>query len=263
MRYYEKELFALYSRYNRREYVHPDPLEFLYDYDDIRDREIVGLIAACLAYGSVHQILKTVAGVLQAMGSPYDFVMGSSRKKLRECFADFKYRFTTGAELADLLYGVQCVLKRHGSLRACFENSLRTDHETLVPALCGLARELSEVFDGRPRSLLPSPEAGSACKRFHLFLRWMIRKDDVDPGGWHGLPPSKLIVPVDIHMHRLSRRLGLTARKQANAKTALEITEAFRRVDPDDPVRFDFCLTRLGIRDDTDLDGFITRCCVG
>jgi uncharacterized protein (TIGR02757 family) len=100
---------------------------------------------------------------------------------------------------------------------------------------------------------VPSPVGGSACKRLNLFLRWMVRQDGVDPGGWDNVPQSKLIVPVDTHMHRICLRLGLTTRKQANMATALEITEGFRALAPDDPVRYDFSLTRLGIRRDADL----------
>ena len=105
----------------------------------------------------------------------------------------------------------------------------------------------------KENSLLPCPEKGSACKRFHLFLRWMVRNDAVDPGGWDGISASKLIVPLDVHMHRICMRLGLTSRAQADLKTALEVTGRFRAIVPEDPVRYDFALTRIGIRNDIDL----------
>ena len=88
----------------------------------------------------------------------------------------------------------------------------------------------------------------------------MVREDRVDPGGWHMVPPSKLIIPLDIHMHRASLLLNLTNRRNANMRTAIEITRAFRKLDPDDPIRYDFALTRLGIRKDEDLAGFLDRC---
>jgi len=91
---------------------------------------------------------------------------------------------------------------------------------------------------------------GSACKRLLMYLRWMVRKDEVDPGGWEGIPPSKLLVPVDTHMHRIARKLRFTRRKQANLATVREITAAFRKIVPDDPARYDFTLTRFGIRKD-------------
>ncbi len=251
-RLHAKNLCELYDTYNRREFVHPDPLEFLYDYPELRDREIVGLVSSSLAYGNVRQILKSVSGVLQRMGAPYCYVSESSRESLMQNFRDFKHRFTTGLELAALLHGMKVVLARYGSLHTCFAHALKDEHETVMPALAAFVAELSAGIDGRPRSLLPSPQAGSACKRLNLFLRWMVRHDDVDPGGWDSVPRSKLIVPLDVHLHRISVRLGLTGRKQADLAAALEITSAFRKIEPEDPVRYDFCLTRLGIRNDLD-----------
>jgi uncharacterized protein (TIGR02757 family) len=259
-RKYAQQLEDLYSALNCREFVHPDPLEFLYDYPDLADREIAALIASGLAYGGVKQILRSVSRVLERMPSPHAFLMDSSRDSLVKTFEGYKHRFTTGIEIATMLYGVKRVIDRHGSLRACFVQGMRKEHPTVLPALARFVNELSFWFNGRPRSLLPPPEAGSACKRLHLFLRWMVRKDDVDPGGWDDVPRSKLIVPVDLHMHRLCLQMGLTRRKQANLWTALEITDAFKSISADDPVRYDFCLTRLGIRDDMSPKDFMERC---
>lgn len=253
-------LSKLYDTYNRREFVHPDPLEFLYPYEDIKDREIVGLVASSLAYGSVFQILKSVAFVLKKLNQPHRFIQSASLESLLATFQDFKYRFTTGEELAYMLYGISTVIEHHGSLSSCFVRGLHSDHETVLPALSAFVGELVEGSCHRVRTLLPSPCKGSACKRLNLFLRWMVRCDDVDPGGWDIIPPSKLVVPLDIHMHRISLRLGLTKRKQADLKTATEITSAFGRIVPADPVRYDFSLTRLGIRDELTPDGFIHHC---
>lgn len=243
---------SLYRRLNRREYVHPDPLEFLYQYDDPEDREIVGLVASSLAYGRVKQILRSVSLALERMGgSPAVFVRDSSPERLRASFEGFKHRFTTGEDLARMLEGVREVVQEHGSLEACFASLVGEDDETVVPALTEFTRMILSGAAGGACPL-PDPGRGSACKRLHLYLRWMVRRDEVDPGGWGRVSHSKLVVPLDTHMHRLSRRLGLTARKQADLKTALEITAAFRRLRPDDPVRYDFALTRLGIRGDVD-----------
>ncbi len=259
-RRFEGNLCQLYDTYNRREYVHPDPLEFLYDYCEIRDREIVGLISSSLAYGGIKQILKSVGSVLFRIPEPSNFIQNSSKTQLVGLFKDFKHRFTTGEELAMMLFGIKDVITRHGSLEECFVKGLSDDDENVLPALTNFVAELSLVFNGQPRSLLPSPSKGSACKRLNLFLRWMVRKDNVDPGGWDRVSPSRLIVPVDIHMHRISCSLGLTSRKGANQKTAIEITNAFRKISPDDPVRYDFCLTRLGIRDDLNPEQFLRAC---
>ncbi len=255
-----EDLCELYEKYNHREFVHPDPLEFLYDYPALRDREIVGLVASCLAYGAVRQILKSVASILRRMESPYEFLREAHRDSLVQTFKDFKHRFTTGEELATMLWGAKLALQKYDSLEACFLEDLKPEHDTITPALTGFVKELSRPFENKPRSLLPSPELGSACKRLNLFLRWMVRKDAVDPGGWDNVPQTKLIVPLDVHMHRISRQLGLTARRQANLRTAYEITAGFREIEPEDPVRYDFVLTRLGIRDDLDPEEFLKSC---
>jgi len=254
-------LDSLYDRYNRREYVHPDPLEFLYDpaYADPLDREIVGLVASSLAYGAVRQILKSVAKVLERMELPGEFVRGSSGETLHEALADFKHRFTTGAELASMLYGAGRVIKRHGSLEKCFLAGMSNGERNVIPGLCHLVEEISSEAGREFPFLLPHPSRGSACKRLNLFLRWMVREDEVDPGGWHGVSPSMLIVPLDVHMYRICRTLRLAQGKHAGLRTAVEITKSFANVAPEDPVKYDFALTRLGIRDELDPDNFINE----
>ncbi len=250
-----QRLDDLYDAYNKREYVHPDPLEFLYDYSDIRDREIVGLIASALAYGRVAQILKSVSYVLKFMGkSPRAFLMQSSSDDFINIFKNFKHRFADGSNLAALLIGIKQILKQYGTLYECFLSGTAQDEQTIFSGLNLFCQKLRN--DTNPGHLVPLAERGSACKRMNLFLRWMVRKDAVDPGGWDALSPSKLIVPLDVHLHRISLRMGLTRRTQANMRTALEITSAFKEFAPDDPVRYDFALTRLGIRDDMNMDDF-------
>jgi len=248
-------LEGLYEKYNRRRYVHPDPLEFLYRYEDVGDREIAGLMASVLAYGRVGQILKSVARVLDPMGpSPRRFVERSTPGSLRREYGGFKHRFTTGEEMADLLGSLREILREHGSLEACFLAGCRLDHSNVLKGLEAFAGRLNAPCSRSRRSILvPSPGKGSACKRLNLFLRWMVRRDRVDPGGWTAVSPRQLVVPLDVHLHRISRLLGLTRRRSADLKAALEITQAFRSVAPDDPVRYDFALTRFGIREDMDM----------
>ena len=253
-------LDGLYARYNRRETAGPDPVLFLYRYEDVRDREMAGFIASALAYGRVAQIMKNVALILDRMGRhPAHFLARSSRKKLHRVCAGFKHRFTTGEELAETLCGVNRAARRWGSLEACFLDGLNDGDETVLPALSPFVRELACGANARASTLLADPSAGSACKRLNLFLRWMVRNDAVDPGGWHNVSPSKLIVPLDTHMHRIGRALGFTTRRQADMRTALEITAAFRKIAPNDPVRYDFSLTRLGIRGDGNLNALLAR----
>jgi uncharacterized protein (TIGR02757 family) len=243
-------LDKLYEKYNHREYVHPDPLEFLYEYPEIRDREIVGLIASGLAYGRVSQILRSVRKVLERMPGPAEFVANGNKEEFEQVFRDFKHRFTTGADLAGLLAGIKHALEEYGSLNRCFLAGLKEDDKTAYEAGLIFSNRLSK---GKRNSLLPSAGGKSACKRLHLFLRWMVRKDAVDPGGWEGISGRKLIVPLDTHMHSMSVRLGLTRRRQADGRTAREITEAFRKIVPEDTAKYDFSLTRPGIRREKDI----------
>lgn len=250
----------LYLRFNRRGFVRPDPLQFLYDYPEIRDRELAALVASSLAYGRVAQILKSVSAVLDVMGpSPHAFLMDVTREALIKALSGFRHRFSAGEDVAGLLWSARSIIRSYGSLETCFSSGLSHGQDSVVPALTSFVRSLRAAKE-RDGFLLARPEKGSACKRWHLFLRWMVRQDDVDPGGWTDVPASMLIVPLDTHMHRIGLRLGGTRRKQADAKTAMEVTEMFRRIAPDDPVRYDFCLTRLGIRTDLDPEEFFNAC---
>jgi uncharacterized protein (TIGR02757 family) len=256
---FHSRLDKLYTEYNKPELIHPDPLEFLGSYDDVKDREIVGLIAATLAYGRVAQILKSVQLVVDGMKpSPYSFLKKSSERQIRDTFKGFKHRFSTDADLSNLLIGIKYAIEKFGSLNACFLNGYDDSNETIQPALASFVEALVE--GGGDTNLLSDPAKGSACKRLHLFLRWMVREDDVDPGGWSGIPRSKLIVPLDTHMHKIGLGLNMTKRRQGNLRTAVEITRAFAKICPDDPTKYDFTLTRFGIRDDMNMEEMFGLC---
>lgn len=243
------ELEALYLKYNRRKYVHPDPLECVYAYESIRDREIAAFVAAALAYGNVWQILKSVNSALEKMGpSPRLYLEHSGHKDLYSDFSGFVHRFAKGEHLAAMLAGIKEVAREYGSLQEAFEQGVSTGDDTYVGALGSFSEKIRSRSPQDPGHLVPYPHKGSACKRLWLFLRWMVRCDDVDPGGWDRMSTSKLVVPLDVHMYRACCGLGFTQRRQANMKAALEITAGFACIVPEDPVRYDFVLTRPGIR---------------
>jgi len=254
-------LDALYRDVNHRRYVHPDPLEFLYAYRRGADREIVALIASSLAYGRVVQILKSVSDVLGRIGpAPAEYLATAAPGALRRAMRGFKHRFSTGRQVAAMLTGARGVIAKHGSLGACFAKGVSGDDATVLGALTAFVAEITDAAGEDCGHLLPDPLRGSACKRLCLMLRWLVRKDRVDPGGWSGIPTSKLLVPLDTHMHKIATGLGATKRKAADMPAVVEITEAFGRLAPEDPVRYDFALTRLGIRDDMDVGAFLARC---
>jgi uncharacterized protein (TIGR02757 family) len=145
-------------------------------------------------------------------------------------------------------------------MKACFLANLNNADETVLPALRRFYAEIDAGARGRCGHLLADPAGGSACKRWMLFLRWMVRRDAVDPGGWEAVGARRLVIPLDVHIKRICTRLGLTRRRQADLRTALEITDAFRCIEPDDPVKYDFALARLGIRRDADVGDFLATC---
>jgi len=240
-------LEELYKKYNDKKYIHPDPLEFLYNYEGDIDREVVGLVASSLAYGKVSQILKSVTLVLEKLSpSPASALTGATILMLKKMFANFKHRFTTGEELAIFLFNIGKILRKYGSINSCFMEYFDESKE-MLPSILSFIKQLRAGDCECYNSLVPIPSGKCAYKRINLYLRWMIRKDEVDPGVWKGISPSKLIIPLDIHMHRISLSYKLTERKQADFNTALEITRAFKKFSPEDPVKYDFALTRLGI----------------
>jgi uncharacterized protein (TIGR02757 family) len=253
------ELEKLYKNLNRRKFVHPDPLEFLYLYPNQKDREIVGLVASSLAYGNVKQILKSVKKVLDLISpDPFDFIRFSNPEKWKLLFQDFKHRFAVGGDIVNLFLGIRGLLKKYSSIENAFKSHLGAGDENIIPALTGFVGEMNQLSKNDLGHLIPNPEKGSACKRLMLFLRWMIRNDEVDPGGWD-ISPSNLLIPLDSHMHYISKGLGFTSRKSADLKTVVRVTEVFKKILPDDPVRYDFALTRLGIRDELSRDDFINQ----
>jgi len=241
-------LESIYRRYHRREHVAHDPLTVLYRYDDPADREVVALVASALAYGRVASILQGVDRVLTTLGpSPAAYLRDRSERGLRRDLAGFRYRFTTDVDLCAMLRGAQRVIAQRGSLEDELLAHLDDDHDTVTEALGSVVDAIVDA-GGEPLShLLPHPSRGSACKRLNLMLRWLVRRDRIDPGGWTRVSPARLVIPLDTHLHRVALQLGLTGRKQANLATALEVTAALRAVRPDDPLRYDFALTRPGI----------------
>jgi uncharacterized protein (TIGR02757 family) len=243
-----RKLERLYLKYNDRRFITSDPVEFVHRYDNSRDRELVALIASSLAFGNVKQIKASVARALEILGAgPSERVTASSPADMEYEFRGFRHRWITGKDVASLLAGARSAIGEYGSLGELFSAKLDRSDPDVGPAAGRFARTLFDMSGGYRQCLLPSPESGSACKRLNLFLRWMVRSDAVDPGGWSEVPRAMLIVPLDTHMHRIATKLGLTKRRAADFRAAREVTAAFGEISPDDPVKYDFSLTRLGI----------------
>jgi uncharacterized protein (TIGR02757 family) len=254
----KKRLDLLSQRFGS-DYLHTDPLQFVHRYSAPEDRELVGLLSSALAYGRVQSILHAVEAVLAVLGPhPRRWLDDMKPGDFAAAAPSFKHRFHNAQDLDTFLWLMAQVTRKRGSLEASFRRAYQPSHETLAPALAGFVEELVAGDPGAfhpgtlparasVRHLLASPASGSACKRMFLFLRWMIRSDDLDLGVWPGLPVEKLLIPLDTHVFRLGQYLGLLQRRSPDLKAALELTGNLRRLDPADPVRYDFALARLGI----------------
>lgn len=242
----------IYADYNKRVYVSPDPLQFLYGYAHCLDREVAGLIASSLAYGRVAQILKSVSRVLDCLGpTPAEYLKHVCREELEKKLAGFVHRFTDSCDMVNFLCCIRNVLNTYGSVENLFLSHFKGD---TWEAMRGFAEDFLQCGGRGATFLMPDPSKGSACKRLALYLRWMVRNDEVDPGGWNEVQPSALIIPLDTHMFNICTELGLCSRKTPDGRAAIEITAAFRKVCPEDPTRYDFALTRFGIRNDMTLE---------
>ncbi len=246
-------LEQLYREYNWSARIDRDAIRFPLRYPDPADREIVALLAACLAYGRVDLFGPWVEWALGRIGpSPHRFTLGFDPKKDGKRFAGFHYRFNRPRDLVAFCLASQRILLQHGSLRQYFASGYSEEDPDVGPALERFARgflsqDLRPVFPrGRLsrgyRHLFPLPSRGGPCKRLHLFLRWMVRREPPDFGLWREVSPAKLLIPVDTHVENMSRAIGLTRRKSRNWRMATEITHRLRGLDPEDPVKYDFAL---------------------
>lgn len=248
-------LAALVARYDRR-WLDSDPLLWPRLHPESRDREVVAVLAALLAYGRVASIQGAIREVLRRLGpSPSAALSGSRRAALPQTLDGFRHRFTAGADVAWLLLGVARAWDEAGSLGAWVGAHARGD-EPLRAGLSAWHRMAAEVpadpapLRRRARAfLLADPAGGGACKRSLLLARWCVRPNDgLDLGLWTGtLTPRDLLVPLDTHVHQVARQVRLTARRAPDWKAAVEVTRGLAVYDPDDPTRFDFALARPGI----------------
>ncbi len=246
-----------YAEYDAR-WMDPDPVQFVWRYERPEDREVVGLIASSLAYGTVAQIKKSVERVLGLLGDrPATFVDALDTRATLRALEGFKHRFNDATDVACLLVFIREMRRREGSVEAFFAPTgtisdvrpalVEFTRRALALARDGLYGRGRLPADAGVRFFFPSPEDGSACKRLCLYLRWMSRADSVDPGGWTRVPRSSLLVPLDAHIINIGKSARLTRRVSPGWKMAEEITATLRACDPEDPVKYDFALHRMGL----------------
>jgi uncharacterized protein (TIGR02757 family) len=235
------------DEYNQLSFIKDDPVSIPHLFTKKQDIEIAGFFAAMFAWGNRTTIIKKTTELMKLMDMrPYEFCLNQDSGRLKKIMG-FKHRtFKT----TDLLYFIE-FFRHHYSKNKSLENAFTMHGNTIEKMLTGFHHYFFSLEDVpvRTKKHIASPERGSTCKRLNMFLRWMVRKDNrgIDFGIWKNISPSKLICPIDLHVARVAKRLGLIKRKQLDWQTAIELTNNLRKLDKTDPVKYDLALFSLGV----------------
>lgn len=251
----KQTLDRLYDDFDYAARIKNDPIEFGYNYPDKKDKEVVAFVSTSFAHGRVSLFKGVLRGIFAYLGdSPYKFFKNADPASFEGL--NTYYRQSNSNDVRAFLYAVCMILKKYGSLEALFDKYYKNTHSDYISALSGFVSEFYSLDlkyfypDGKLSrgflQLLPDPAKKSVCKRLHLFLRWMIRKELPDFGLWD-YPTSKLLIPVDTHIAKLSIYLGLSSRKTVDIEFAREVSAKLRKYNKEDPVRYDFSLCHIGI----------------
>jgi uncharacterized protein (TIGR02757 family) len=232
--------------YNNPNFIESDPIQIPHLYTLKEDIEISGFLAATIAWGNRKMIINNAKKMMDLMGnSPYDFVMNHSESQL-ETLERFVHRTFNGNDFMGFVKGLQHIYNNHGGLETVFSKQNPTMQHTIS--------EFKQLFfeiphETRTEKHISDPLIGSAAKRINMYLRWMVRRDNkgVDLGIWKSISPSLLSCPLDVHSGNVARKLDLLTRKQNDAKAVAELDENLRKLDPNDPVKYDFALFGLGV----------------
>lgn len=237
--------------YNRPNFILDDPVGIIHRFSKLQDIEIIGLWTAVLAWGQRKTIINKAEQLIALMdGRPHEFVLGHSERELKNLL-DFKHRTFNATDTLYFVAFFKWFYEKYDSLEEGFVLSMNEGDENVENALLGFKKLFFSLDDFPPRTKkhIASPITKSTCKRLNMFLRWMVRRDDkgVDLGLWRNISPSQLLCPLDVHVERVGRRLGLITRKQRDWLTVLELTENLKKFDPEDPVKYDFALFGIGV----------------
>lgn len=238
-----------YSLYNQPKFIDSDPIQVPHSFSAKEDIEISAILTASIAWGRRTLIIKKAQEMMSLMENcPYDFLMNANLKDIAR-FEKFQYRTFKGEDAVYFIRALQNIYLNHGGLQELFESAF-----SLRGNIYDSFLKFREVFFSlnpplRTLKHIADVTKGTSAKRLNMFLRWMVRKDNrgVDFGVWKNIPPSALLMPLDVHTGNVSRKLELLNRKQNDWKAVLELTENLRKYDSSDPVKYDFALFGLGV----------------
>ncbi|KXO00124.1 MAG: TIGR02757 family protein [Aequorivita sp.] len=236
------------NTYNNPNFIETDPIQIPHLFTLKEDIEITGFLVATIAWGNRKSIITNGNRLVELMGnSPYDFVMNFSEEQ-SESLSNFVHRTFNNEDLAYFLKSLQNIYKNHGGLETLFSKYAEID--SMQPAIHHFKKTFFELpHPSRTQKHISDPLKNSAAKRINMFLRWMVRNDatGVDFGIWKSIDSSQLSCPLDVHSGNVARKLKLLKRKQNDAKALLELDNSLRKLDSQDPVKYDFALFGLGV----------------
>ena len=243
-------LEACLEKFNNPNFIDNDPISIPHRFHTLQDIEITAFWTAMLAWGQRKTIINSANSLFERMdNAPHDFILNHQEHD-RQAFLDFKHRTFQPTDTLYFLEFLQKFYQTHHSLEEAFVKNL-VEHNYVENALIGFHNTFFSLPDAphRTRKHIATPQSKSTCKRLCMFLRWMVRKDTkgVDFGLWQHIKPAQLLMPLDVHVERQARRLGLIERQKTDWLTVLELTENLRQFDAEDPVKYDFALFGLGI----------------
>lgn len=239
------------AEYNQPSFIAADPVSIPHRYTKGQDIEIAGFFASIFAWGNRTTIINKTSELMRLMDdAPHDFITQHSDKELQRLLT-FKHRTFNTTDLLYFLFFLKHHYKKHVSLETAFSKWMNQKDDNIGNALIGFHDYFFCLEDApvRTKKHIATPLRNSTCKRLNMYLRWMVRSDGggVDFGLWKTISPSQLICPVDVHVARVARQFGLIKRAQTDWLTALELTEALKKFDKKDPVKYDFALFSLGV----------------
>ena len=234
-------------QYNQPSFIITDPIQVPKSFDDKNDIEIAGFLTATISWGNRQAIIKNGFKLMELLDhEPYNFIMHAEHQEL-ERLRKFVHRTFNGSDLIHFVHSLKNIYALHGGLQTIFEEGFLKGN-SVKAALLNFHAYFFETKGERTRKHVSNVTTGATAKRLNMYLRWMIRKDksNVDFGLWNGIPASALMLPLDVHSGNVARKLGLLTRKSNDWKAVEEVTDALRRFDPADPVRYDYALFGLG-----------------
>jgi uncharacterized protein (TIGR02757 family) len=250
----KRKLEYHYNKFDSSQ-IYPDPIIFPHRYKFESDIEISAFISSIFAYGNVTQIINSLEIIHRLFGdSPTSFFEKFNPKEHKDFLISFKHRFYNGKDVEILFLIIKYILEEYESIKHLYLLYHFDQDKNVKNSLSFFSKNLLEIAErnGKISSgimfMFPDPFKGSACKRMNLFLRWMVRKDDIDFGIWKSVRKNQLVIPVDTHIARISKELKLTKKKNVSWQMAEEITENLKKFDLYDPVKYDFAICHIGIR---------------